>query len=174
LQGARDILGPEGDSGSRGAPTSKPATRLEAIDMLALIDFESGDWLYRLGSTTPTETVRRLQRLHGLYPSLPPCGGTTHRRGVAGWCCRRGWLEHDVKRWWQQARITTGWDMPAFKPNAACPVCEAMGTLRVKVDGALCVEPKCRTTWDATQVGLLGEHVRLELEKDDEGELASA
>jgi hypothetical protein len=168
LQGARDILGPEGDSGSRGAPTSKPATRIEAVDTLALIAFEAGDWCYRLDSATPADTVRRLQRVHGLHPSTPTCGGThwKNRSATFGWCCQRRWLEHDIQRWWQQARITTGWDMPAFKPRATCPLCGAKGTLRVKLDGALCVEPKCRATWDASQVGLLGEHVRVETEGD--------
>jgi hypothetical protein len=72
-----------------------------------------------------------------------------------------------VKSWWHQARIVTGWDMPAFKPRGAtCPVCERKGTLRVKVDGALCVDSDCRTIWDATEVGLLAEHIRVEQEGD--------
>jgi hypothetical protein len=171
LEGARDILGSEGEQGGRGAPTSKPATRLEAIDMLALIDRECAAWLEQLGATTiPANTVRRLNRLHGLYPAAG-----------AG---ERAELEGDVKSWWHQARIVTGWDMPAFKPTGArCPVCETTNTLRVKLDGALCVEAKCRTRWDATEVGLLGEHVRTEMERiaaekaaaqDEEGRLASA
>jgi hypothetical protein len=153
LEGARDVLGSEGEQGGRGAPTSKPATRLEAIDMLALIRRESNAWLLELGLTaTPPDTINRLNRLHGLYPSTQ---GEVRSR-----------LEGDVKSWWHQARIVTGWDMPAFKPTGArCPVCETTNTLRVKVDGALCVEAKCRTRWDATEVGLLGEHVRTEMER---------
>ena len=153
LEGARDILGSEGEEGGRGAPTSKPATRLEAIDMLALINRETAAWLTTLGATTiPTDTIRRLLRLNGLHPSTQ---GDERDR-----------LEHDVKSWWHQARIVTGWDMPAFKPKGAtCPACEAKDTLRVKLDGALCVEAKCRARWDASQVGLLGEHVRIELER---------
>jgi hypothetical protein len=160
LEGARDILGSEGEQGGRGAPTSKPATRLEAIDMLALIRRESNAWLLDLGLTaTPPDTTNRLHRLHGLYPST---------EGE-----QRGRLERDVKSWWHQARIVTGWDMPAFKPRGAtCPVCEKTGTLRVKVDGALCVEATCRTIWDATEVGLLAEHIRVEQEKGDDVEVA--
>jgi hypothetical protein len=156
LQGARDVLGSDGEQGGRGAPTSKPASRLEAIDMLALIDRESLAWLVLLGrGTQPGDTVRRLNRLHGLYPAT---------EGE-----QRGQLERDVKSWWHQARIVTGWDMPAFKPRGAtCPVCDTKGTLRVKVDGALCVEATCRTIWDATEVGLLAEHIRVE----QEGEVA--
>lgn len=153
LEGARDILGSEGDQGGRGAPTSKPATRLEAIDMLAMIDREAAAWLVLLGATTiPADTIRRLNRLHGLYPSTQGDDRTQ--------------LEQDVKSWWHQARIVSGWDMPAFKPTGAtCPVCEAKDTLRVKLDGALCVDKKCRTRWDASEVGLLGEWVRLEMER---------
>jgi hypothetical protein len=152
LQGARDILGSEGEQGGRGAPTSKPATRLEALDMLALINRESAVWIAVLGAPLPsTDTVKLLNRLHGLYPST---------EGE-----QRADLERDVKSWWHQARIVTGWDMPAFKPRGAtCPVCDKKGTLRVKVDGALCVEATCRTVWDATEVGLLAEHIRVEQE----------
>jgi hypothetical protein len=166
LQGATDVLGPEGDSGSRGAPTSKPATRIEAVDTLALIAFEAGDWLYRFGLDSPTDIVKRLRRVHGAYPTTMTCRGATHKKSsLLGWCCHRGWLEHDVKRWWLQARITTGWDMPAFKPNASCPECNSKGTLRVKLDGASCVG--CRFTWDAAQVGFLGELIRVQLEEGD-------
>jgi hypothetical protein len=172
LQGARDVLGSEGEQGGRGAPTSKPATRLEAIDMLALIRRESNVWLVFLGLTaTPPDTINRLSRLHGLYPSTEVCSPDKDKH--TGSCCQRGQLERDVKSWWHQARIVTGWDMPAFKPRGAtCPVCEKKGTLRVKVDGALCVEDTCRTIWDATEVGLLAEHIRVEQEK--EGDAAPA
>jgi hypothetical protein len=179
LEGARDVLGSEGEQGGRGAPTSKPATRLEAIDMLALIRRESNVWLVFLGLTaTPPDTINRLSRLHGLYPSTEVCSPEKDKH--TGSCCQRGQLERDVKSWWHQARIVTGWDMPAFKPRGAtCPVCEKKGTLRVKVDGALCVDSDCRTIWDATEVGLLAEHIRVEQEKgdaaqDEEGRLASA
>jgi hypothetical protein len=160
LQGARDILGSEGEQGGRGAPTSKPATRLEAIDMLATIRRESNVWLVFLGLTkTPADTIKRLHRLHGLYPSTE---GEVRAR-----------LEGDVKSWWHQARIVTGWDMPAFKPRGAtCPVCGVKGTLRVKLDGAFCNANECRAEWDAGQVGLLGEHIRDELEKGDAVEVA--
>jgi hypothetical protein len=166
LEGARDVLGSEGEQGGRGAPTSKPATRLEAIDMLALIRRESNVWLVFLGLTaTPPDTIHRLSRLHGLYPSTEVCSPDKDKH--TGSCCQRGQLERDVKSWWHQARIVTGWDMPAFKPRGAtCPVCEKKGTLRVKVDGALCVDSDCRTIWDATEVGLLAEHIRVEQEGD--------
>jgi hypothetical protein len=175
LEGARDILGSDSEQGGRGAPTSKPATRLEAIDMLALIRRESAAWLEQLGATTiPADTVKRLNRLHGLYPATS--------------AEQAGRLEGDVKSWWHQARIITGWDMPAFKPTGAtCPVCETKDTLRVKLDGALCVKAECRTRWDASEVGLLGEWVRMEMERiaaekaarralaqGEEGRLASA
>ncbi len=150
---------------SGSAASSRPAARIEALDTLMLIDFEAGDWLYRLGARAPSDTRARILRLHGLHPSTETCGRPEHSKRKGGdWCCQRGWLENTVRLWWQQARIITGWDTAAFRPRgASCPNCEAPKSLRVKVDGALCIE--CRTVWDADQVGLLGEHVRVEREE---------
>lgn len=167
---------------SHTAPRSKPAARLEALDTLMVIDEEAGDWIDRLGYTIPADkidpatlltiggsgTILRLTRIHGLYPNTDTCGRQRHDKQDGAWCCARGHLAHDIRRWWQQARIITGWDIPAFRPRATCPICDVQGSLRVKPDGALCVE--CRSLWDASQIGLLAEHIRSE--NDDEGEAA--
>ncbi len=124
-------------------------------------------------------TVLRLRRLHGLHPSTETCGRddlvahlhtaaeacsvseeSPHRKGDDGWCCQRGRLQHDVRRWWYQARIIAGWDMAAWIPNNTCPVCDERRKLRIRLDSALCVE--CRTVWSADQLGLLAEHIRTE------------
>lgn len=158
--------------------TSRPAARIEALDTVMLIDEEAGEWIDRLGGVIPADridektcktivgsgTLLRLQRLHGLHPSTKTCQ-KLHSKGDDGWCCDRGRLEHDVRRWWHQARIVAGWDMAAFKPDNTCPVCEQRGKLRIRFDSALCVE--CRTVWTVEQMGLLAEHIRRE--NRDEG-----
>jgi hypothetical protein len=157
---------------------SRPAARIESLDTLILIDTEAGEWLDRLGYTIPANKIdpetqasivgsgciTALLRLGGIYPSTDTCGRLTHNHESQIWCCARGHLKHDVRRWWNQARIITGWDIPAFKPRATCPICDASGSLRVKLDGALCVE--CRSLWDGAQIGLLAEHIRSEASDD--------
>lgn len=135
----------------------------------------------RTGCADPAAgTLRRVLRLSGLYPSsencergniqtcLHPAEETCdlepeprHRKSDEGWCCPRGRLENDVRRWWYQARIIAGWDQAAWvlKRNT-CPVCDERGKLRVRLDSALCVE--CRTVWPPDQLGLLAEHIRSE------------
>lgn len=88
------------------------------------------------------------------------------------WCCRSHQIEADVRGWWRQARIISGWDSPTYRPFATCPVCSKRSGLRINLAAqtAVCVE--CRTVWEPATIGLLAEHVRLEREgvpeEDDE------
>lgn len=166
---------------SGAKPTSRPTARIEALDTVTLIDDEAGDWIDRLGGEVPADainprtlltipgvgTVRRLQRLHGLHPSTEDCGRPKHRKDDEKlWCCPRGELEHDVERWWHQARIVAGWDLAPFTPHNTCPACDVLGKLRIRyvgdpeLDSAMCVS--CRVTWPADRMGLLVEHIRAE------------
>lgn len=170
---------PAGSGDQTGAtPHSKPAARIEALDTVMLIDDEAGRWFARLGENQPpgdrldprtqrpvpgTGTIARVTRLHALHASAPRCSRTHGRRDDAGaWCCLAHRLEHDVRRWWQQARIVTGWDSPAYRPHATCPVCEHRGGLRINLGmrAGMCVE--CRSLWSPEEIGLLAEHIRTE------------
>jgi hypothetical protein len=71
-----------------------------------------------------------------------------------------------IRSWWAGARVITGWDLAAFKPNNTCPLCGARGSLRIKYPTAFCVE--CREHWDDETIGLLVEHIRAENHEDDE------
>ncbi|WP_134740009.1 hypothetical protein [Nocardioides sp. 503] len=164
------------DSESGSAPKSKPAARIEALDTIMLIDDEAGEWIDRLGGIIPSDTIdldtqltvggsgtiARLARLHGLHAGLERCVHDHGRRDEGTWCCLRHHLEHDVRRWWHQARIITGWDSAPYRPFNTCPVCEHRGGLRINLEmqAGFCVE--CRSIWDVTQIGLLAEHIRTE------------
>lgn len=159
-------------------PGSRPAARIEAIDTVMLIDDEAERWYARLhrdapggshdprtGRTVPgSATLARISGLHGLHASLDRCDSATPRRNEAGAvrCCFRHRLEHDMQRWWHQARIVTGWDSPAYRPFNTCPVCEQRGGLRVNLEmqAALCIE--CRSIWASDEIGVLAEHIRVE------------
>lgn len=110
-------------------------------------------------------TIRCLLRLNGLLPTTERCGPKDHGgRGEdqVTWCCAYHEIVHDVRRWWRQARVIAGWDSPAYRPWATCPVCEHRGGLRVNLEmqTGFCVE--CRSIWGPETIGLLADHIRVE------------
>ena len=157
--GANDTPSANAQDGPRPGFGSRPAARLEALDAAVRIDLEANRWITDLGEQTHhLETIHAVQQLHGLAKSAD----MVTRRAV----------ERDVRRWWTQARIVTGWDSPAWTPNATCPACGERGTLRVRLAEriGMCVfagdpsrrkEP-CHATWDETTIGVLADHIRVE------------
>lgn len=148
----------EGSNG-RGGAASRPAAWLEPLDTLALIDHESARWLRWLNQDDPADTKLCVRRLHGMWASQDEA---TKRR-----------IERDVRSWWTQARIITGWDSSAFRPDNTCPICAERRSLRIKLAEQLAFCVGCRETWDAATIGLLADHIRAENgETDGDGEAA--
>lgn len=162
-----------------GTPTSKPTANLEALDTLAHIDNASAEWVRRLGHDDPGTTIACVTKVYSLAASAQFCGRnaavvedaevrvkdgdqwvTRKRKTVV--CCDVHRIERDMRTWWTQARICSGWDSAPWKPNNTCPVCSERRSLRIRPDDqtALCVA--CRETWDSSNLGLLAEHVRQE------------
>lgn len=129
----------------QGSYGSRPTARIEALDCLVRIDMEASRWLRDLGQDDPVDTIRVVRQLGGMLRGQPL---VTRRE-----------LERDVRRWWTQARIVTGWDSPAWRPDNTCPLCSVRGGLRVKLGDqtALCIE--CGETWTSDQIGLLADHI---------------
>jgi hypothetical protein len=75
-------------------------------------------------------------------------------------------VERDIRRWWTQARIVTGWDSPAWRPDNTCPLCGVRGGLRVKLadQSGFCTE--CGETWTPETIALLADHIRSENAED--------
>ena len=124
---------------------SRPSASLDAIDTANRIHTDATWWLRTLGADDTGTTIDRVHR-------LAPDALTNHD------------LARDVHRWWTWARITTGWDQPAWSPDNTCPICARRGTLRIRLAEhlATCIDDTCRTTWDETTIGLLAEHIRTE------------
>ena len=142
----------KGDVGGSAGYTSRPAASIEAIDTLMFIDDEAARWVRKLGEDDPGDTKACIIRVHALHASTT---GT-----------QRGDIERAVKRWWSQARITSGWDSPAWRPDNTCPVCEQRRSLRIKLADQMgfCVE--CRSMWLPEEIGLLADWIRLENAED--------
>ena len=142
---------------------SKPAAHLEALDTLVLIDLAAAKWVRELGEDDPGNTIACIRKLYGLAASAQYCGKhkpTVVDRKVT--CCTVHAIERDMRSWWTQARCVSGWDSLPWRPNNTCPMCAERRSLRIRSDDktALCVA--CRETWDASNIGLLAEHVRQE------------
>lgn len=134
-------------AGSSSAFGSRPAARLDAIDAARRIADEADDWLITLNQQVPHDVGDRVRRLASLAPTYP------HERGA---------ITHAIRSWWIEARIATGWDTPAWRPDNTCPACGERGTLRVRLAEHLASCRDCRATWDETTIGVLADHVRTE------------
>jgi hypothetical protein len=132
---------------------SRPAARIEALDTLALIDHAASAWVRKLGHDDPGSTKACVTKLHGLHAGQDEV--------------TRKAIERDMRGWWTQARIVSGWDVAAWRPDNSCPMCDVRRSLRVKIIdmAAFCVE--CRETWDETTIGLLADHIRAENGEDE-------
>lgn len=142
---------------------SRPAASIEALDTLVRIDLEAARWVRDLGEDDPSTTIRCVVLLGALLPSANRCD--PHRRGrqdAGRWCCTWHAVEHDVRRWWTQARITTGWDRAAWCPDNTCPSCGVRRSLRIRLEERIGFCTECREVWPPDSYQVLAEHVREE------------
>ncbi len=160
----------KGEELGGGGYESRPAASLESLDTLTDIDLEAARWVRDLGEDDPGDrrdpktgryiqgsgTIACLQLLNGLAANLERC-----KKPGRG-CCTWHDLERDVRRWWARARIVTGWDSAAWRPDNSCPVCGVRGGLRVKLVEQVATCTECRETWEHSNIGLLAEHIRNE------------
>lgn len=145
-----DLPSSSAEDGPRPGYQSRPAARLDALDAAVRIDLEASRWVKDLGEDDPSDTAACVRRLHGLAASADQV--------------TRVAILRDVRRWWTQARIVTGWDSAPWTPDNTCPMCGERGTLKVRLleHIAMCTHDACRTTWDETSIGLLADHIREE------------
>lgn len=146
------------DEGARPGYASKPTARIDALDAHARIDTEAARWVRVLGYDDPQDTIGILRRLNGL------AAGLKHDHKPAALCCDWHLIEQDARSWWVQARILSGWDSSAWRPDSTCPPCGKLGTLRVKLMAktAMCVD--CREVWTEDTIGMLAQHISEESE----------
>jgi hypothetical protein len=153
---------PTGDLTGAG-PRSRPAANIEALDTYTHIDIQAARWVRELGEDDPSDTIACITKLYSLAASAHHCGytkATIEDRKVT--CCAVHNIERDIRHWWTQARIVSGWDTPAWAPNNTCPMCSERRTLRIRPDDQTGMCTGCRETWDRSNIGLLAEHVRQE------------
>jgi hypothetical protein len=123
-----------------GAAKSKPAARLEALDVLRRIDRQSHTLAVELNVDRPH-----------LYNRLSAIGGAIGNEA-----------HPTVRSWWIAARCATGWEQPPYQPDVPCPnmECEQRASLRVRVADEIATCVKCDTTWDVDSFATLGAYIR--------------
>lgn len=149
---------------------SRPAASIESLTVLSMIDLQASRWIRDLGEDDPVATISCVSLLGGLLPSTTRCRRhhplvDREQRKVT--CCTWHAIEHDVRRWWTQARIVTNWDLPAWRPDNTCPNCAVRRSLRIRLSEriGLCVE--CHETWSPSSdpgYQVLADHIREESE----------
>jgi hypothetical protein len=149
---------PSGEGlGRSGAYESRPVARVEALDVLVVLDREAARWVRMLGEDDPGYTDRCLTLLGSLLPRLRHCE-TRPRLG----CCPFHEIERDVRRWWTQARIVTGWDNQPWRPDVTCPNCTKRGGLRIRLAERVGMCTECHESWTPADYQSLADHVREE------------
>lgn len=150
-----DVPSNASEDGPRPGYQSRPAARLDALDTAVRIDLGAARWITDLGEEPRSgDTADIVRQLHGLTASADHV--------------TRQAITRDVRGWWLQARIVTGWDSPAWTPDNTCPQCGERGTLKVRLADriAMCTNDPCRVLWDEVSIGLLADHIRSESEAE--------
>lgn len=126
---------------------SRPAANIEAVSTLDLIERHAAECVRDDLGQVPSTPVENLRRLASEAHTLDE---ETLRL-----------LDSDVRGWWVRARITTTWDTAPLKPFVPCMHCGVRGDLQVRTDPLAAICLACGSTWDASTIGILGEHIRL-------------
>lgn len=134
-------------SGRSTGPGSRPAANLETLSTLDLITRHAAECVRDDLGHAPASLADNLRRLaveaHGLDDETL----------VA--------LDDDVRGWWARARIATTWATAPLRPFVPCMTCGVRGDLRVVLEPLAAACLACSSTWDASTIGILGEHIRI-------------
>lgn len=127
--------------GSRATPGSQSPIRIDALDAYLQIQTEAEGILREEFKVQPSSDVKtNVSRFLDL-----PVNKDLARR---------------IYHWHATASVITDWHTPPFRPNAPCPVCSKIGTLRIKLVTQSAVCTSCKALWNSATIGLLADHIR--------------
>lgn len=126
-------------------PRSIPPARLEAINAIIQIEAGAAQWVRRSNLALRPSVASNVRAM----VSAAQVDSDTAELILI-----------DLRRWYGWAATLTGWERPAWRPAAACPICDTRGTLRVRLDRSTAVCVACGAAWTPVNIGLLAEHVR--------------
>jgi len=136
--------------GTRPGFGSRPPARIDAIDRLLAITAGSARWVLSLGlSVRPT--------VHGNVRTLVGASGTLDSDTLDA-------LIFEVTTWRTWAATVTGWQRPPWRPRVACPICDRLGSLRIRLEQKTACCMDCGEVWSESdgRIFLLADHIRAE------------
>lgn len=131
------VEGVKGAAGSTGSFESRPTAAIDAIDALERIRKRAAEAVVEFGGEPGIFVSTNLNTLASLAADV------SDEQLVA--------LRGMTMSWWTQAKIVAGFEEPAQRPHVRCPRCDAMDSLRVRMDVTMqfgvgmCTE--CEATW---------------------------
>ena len=139
--------------GSKPGFGSRPPARLDAIDRLLAIDAGAARWMTSIGLQPRDTTAGNIRALVGV-------SGTLDSDTLSA-------LVYEVSLWRTWAATVTGWQSPPWRPRVPCPVCDRLGSLRIRLDRSTACCMDCGEAWSEAdgRIYLLAEHIRAEGEK---------
>jgi len=139
--------------GARPGFASRPPARIDAIDRLLAITAGSARWVVSLGLSVRAS-------VHGNVRALVGASGTLDSDTLDA-------LVYEVTTWRTWAAVVTGWERPPWRPRVPCPICETLGSLRIRLDRKTACCMYCGEAWDEMRIGLLADHIRAEGERTE-------
>ncbi len=135
------VDGVKGAAGATGSFESRPTAAIDAIDTLERIKHRAAAAVVEFGGEPGIFAETNLRHLADLASEV------SDEQLVA--------LRRMAMSWWTQAKIVAGFEEPAQRPHVRCPRCDAMDSLRVRMDVVtnfgvgMCSE--CEATWTSDQ-----------------------
>jgi hypothetical protein len=144
----------ENDS-SRPGFRSTPPARLDAIDRLLAIEAGAARWVTSVGLTLRQDAAGNIRALVGISAQLD--SDTVEA------------LYTEITNWRAWAATVTGWQTPPWRPRVPCPVCDKLGSLRIRLDRKTAVCMDCGEGWDEPTgtIFLLADYIREEGDSQD-------
>lgn len=136
----------EGDAARPGF-ASRPPARIDAIDRLLAIEAAAARWVASIGLVVRPTTEANIRALVGI-------SGTLDSDTLDA-------LTYEVTTWRTWAATVTGWQSPPWRPRVGCPVCDKVGSLRIRLDQKTACCMDCGEAWGPDEIGLLAEHIRV-------------
>jgi hypothetical protein len=138
----------EGDTARPGF-ASRPPARIDAIDRLSAIQTGAARWVASLGLPVRETAQDNLRALVGVSARLDSDTFDA--------------LAYEITTWRTWAATVTGWQSPPWRPRVACPICDKLGSLRIRLDRQTACCMDCGEAWTGADGGifLLAEHIRI-------------